>query len=161
MWNKSLSSRVEILVKDEAEGRFIAIKLKSLPKNIVIMCVYFPCLSIIADYTVNCCNILALIERTINDNAESVHIIAGDFNFEYAPGNHGFDLFSGIVDDYSLRCCDSLNKTLNYTYSHATLDQRSWLDHFFVTDSFFASVISCSTLDRGDNLSDHLPFLCF
>ena len=61
---------------------------------------------------------------------------------------------------YGLICCDSLHCNPPYTHSHATLDQKSWLDHFFVSTALFSDVVSCDTLDRGDNLSDHLPVSC-
>ena len=101
-----------------------------------------------------------MIENTFACNPENLHVIAGDFNFEILPGSIGYSLFAGIAADYNLVCCDSLHSNLKYTYCHATLNQQSWLDHFFVSHPLFNSVISCDAVDRGDNLSDHVPVYC-
>jgi len=93
--------------------------------------------------------------------AGDYHIIGGDFNFECADGNIGFDIFKDLVVDYNLKCCDNnVNNVINYTYIHETLNHKSWIDHFFVSDALLKSVICCDIIDTGENLSDHLPIYC-
>ena len=41
-----------------------------------------------------------------------------------------------------------------------TLNHHSWLDHFFVSEKLYKSVLRCIILDDGANLSDHLPMSC-
>src|SRR5271157_1974594 len=114
-----------------------------------------------------------------------MHLLAGDFNFECKEGNLGFDLFKDVMSHYNLLSCDDkvvnkqikfkdvmshynllscddkvVNKQISHTYVHETLNHHSWLDHFFVNKKFYDFIQNCSIIDRGSNLSDHLPISC-
>lgn len=48
----------------------------------------------------------------------------------------------------------------SFTYKHDTLNQKSWLDHFFISRDFSKYLNNVEIIDRGDNLSDHLIISC-
>ena len=48
-------------------------------------------------------------------------------------------------------------RQVNYTYKHPSLDHRSWIDWFLVSDSLRDSIVNFDILDDPLNLSDHLP----
>ena len=144
------------------DGKYISIKLcKTGMKDVIITCVYFPCISTLKDYTINTGPIIGHIENTLTSYSDARHIIAGDFNFDCTSSNVGFDLLKKILSDYNLVFCDSkVNSPRKYTYSHETLNQNSWLDHIFMSEELHNTVIHCDIIDMGENLSDHLPMCC-
>ena len=163
LWRKSLSNRITILESDDAEGKFLSIKLAGCgTKDLVITCVYLPCVTTSRDYIIASSSIISYIENILTNYADALHLIAGDFNFPCNDGNVGYDLFKDILTDYNLLCCDDKikNNDILYTYIHESLDQRSWLDHFFVSKDLYDNVLDCSIIDSGVNLSDHLPISC-
>ena len=87
-------------------------------------------------------------------------VITGDFNFQCKPGDKGYDVFSTFSNDLGLIACDNLDlKKIGYTYFHETLDQKSFIDHFFVQKELMSLIKSFTILESGANLSDHLPII--
>ena len=166
MYRKSLSNRMQLLEYDKNEGRYITMRLRCKPsinkRDLVITCVYFPCLTVYNKYIVNSAPIIAHIENMLNNNADDYHLIGGDYNFEFHKNNIGLDTFKGVTEDYNLICCDdkTTNKNIGYTYIHETLNQHSWLDHFIVSKSMYDFVSRCDIIDTGENLSDHCALKC-
>lgn len=162
MCRKNLSSCIQILECDDSEGRFISLKLcNKLGKDIIITCVYFPCISLLRDYVTTSSVIIAHIENILTVYENDNHVIAGDFNFECVNGNIGYDLFKYIIIDYNLMCCDNkVYGLINYTYCHETLNHKSWIDQIFISNSLYNSSVDCDIIDCGENLSDHLPIRC-
>lgn len=158
LWRKNLANCIEILEGDENDGKFLSIMLHSGTYDIVITCVYFPCLSALNEYTISSSAIISHIDSMLTNYPTAKHIIAGDFNFE-CTNNIGFNLFSEVVKDYGLYACDELhvNKVLGHTYRHETLNHFSWIDHFFISNDLRKSVRGCEIIDSGANLSDHHP----
>ena len=163
MWRKTLSGCIKILESDDIDGKFFSFKLTGCgPKEIIITCVYFPCVTTSREYIIASSSITSYIEHVLTSYADALHLFAGDFNFACNDGNLGYDLFKDIMTDYNLMCCDDKvkNKDVLYTYIHESLDQRSWLDHFFVSKDLYDNVRVCEIIDSGVNLSDHLPICC-
>ena len=134
LFRKTLSNCIKIVESDDAEGRFFSFKLTACgSRDIIITCVYFPCLTASRDYIIASSSITSHIDNVLANNADALHLVAGDFNFPCNDGNIGYDLFKDIMTDYNLMCCDEkvANKNIMYTYLHESLNQRSWLDHFF------------------------------
>ena len=125
LWRKNLANCIEILEGDENDGKFLSIMLHSGTYDIVITCVYFPCLSALNEYTISSSAIISHIDSMLTNYPTAKHIIAGDFNFE-CTNNIGFNLFSEVVKDYGLYACDELhvNKVLGHTYTYG-LDYKS------------------------------------
>ena len=91
-----------------------------------------------------------------------LHLIGGDYNFDFSSNNSGHSLFKDIINDYNLVCCDdkARNKSIGYTYFHESLNQHSWLDHFVVSKCLYDLIVQCDIIDTGENLSDHCPLQC-
>jgi exonuclease III len=162
LWNKRLSSKIQILDYDADNGKFLTIKILADPKHITITTVYFPCVGHAKDYIIGASVIIAHIENVIKNYHQASHIVAGDFNFECAKGNIGFDIFNDLVTAYNLICCDSMvsDDSVHYTYCHETLNQSSWLDHLFVSSDICQYLSRVRIIDSGANTSDHLPISC-
>ena len=61
--------------------------------------------------------------------------------------------------------CDDLNScNSDYSYHHVSLDQKSLIDHVFVSHDLKHLVYNYNIMSDGSNLSDHLPIefhLCY
>ena len=157
LWRNELSKYIKVIECDCNRYAAIQLCIANLCK-FVIHCVYFPCNSNCQDYVVKASNVISKIELNLNNYSSSSHILAGDYNFACVDGVIGHDLFKSVVSNYSLTCCDNLNTSnVDYSYCHATLNQFSLLDHFFVTDNINQSILNYPIIDSGLNLSDHLP----
>jgi len=51
----------------------------------------------------------------------------------------------------------SINSPTSYSYCHDFLQRYSLIDYFCVSKDLLPLVSSSSTIDVGNNLSDHLP----
>ena len=163
MWRKSLSHLIQIISKD-TEGRAITIKLNCIidGQNLLIACVYFPCSDTFANYKASVGPLHAYITDVLESFPNSLHMIGGDFNFSCFPGELGYETFmSSCVLNSNLSCCDNQFSGSNiYTYAHATLNHKSWVDHFFISDGLKNYTSHFNNIDAGDNLSDHMPISC-
>ena len=65
MWHGSLSHRIQVLFTDEQEGRYVTVKLKCTHVNIILSCIYFPCLTSTVEYTTQASNVLVHIENAL------------------------------------------------------------------------------------------------
>jgi hypothetical protein len=158
-----LSNLIKSVDQDDTGGRYITAALHGIgTRALYITSVYFPCMKSSNDYIVESSSVVAYVDNTLRKYSDSDHLIAGDFNFEYKPGTIGFDIFSDIVLEYKLICCDNFNVNINvgYTYFHETLNHKSWLDHFFITSGLSQSISGFEIIDSGANLSDHMPIGC-
>jgi len=163
LWRKTLSGCIKILESDDNEGKYFSFKLTGCGRqDIIITCVYFPCVTTSRDYIIASSAITSHIENILTNYADALHMVADDFNFVCNDGNLGYNLFRDIMTDYNLVSCDDKinNKAILYTYIHESLGHRSWLDHFFVSKDLYDSVFNCNIIDSGGNLSDHLPISC-
>jgi len=63
------------------------------------------------------------------------------------------------MNEYHLVCCDNLDSSkCGYTYYHEGLDQqRSWIDHAFVSYGLRSRIKDYKIISDGANLSDNLP----
>ena len=50
-------------------------------------------------------------------------------------------------------------QSIDYTYCNDTINSRSLIDHFIVSDSLCDNVNKYCTMDDVDNMSDHLPIV--
>jgi len=62
-----------------------------------------------------------------------------------------------ISDNDFLLACNMFKQDLDYTYFHATLNQKSMVDYFLGSRSLFSKILDFKIIDNGGNLSDHLP----
>jgi len=140
------------------DSRVVVIKLENGSQNMLVFGVYFPCDDHRSEYLHSIQQILGYIESVIEAHIGYKCVILGDFNFECKTSNVGFCEFTKLANDYNLSVCDDLDPcNSNYSYCHVSLDQKSLIDHVFVSHDLKTSVHNYSILCDGSNLSDHSP----
>jgi len=98
LWNKKLSNSICIIDSDEQDGRYLSVKIHiTKGVDIILTCVYFPCLKSKADYVISAGAIIGHIESIIKNYPLAEHIIAGDFNFPCTTGNVGYDIITKLL----------------------------------------------------------------
>ena len=103
---------------------------------------------------------ISMLEEILSDHPLHKVIIGGDYNTEFNNSSPFDSLWSDFMSKYDLVCCDNhIDDQNSYTYSHDSLDQKKWNDHFLVSKSLVPLTDSHSILDVGDNPSHHLPIL--
>ena len=105
---------------------------------------------------------ISMIETMIDSHPLHSIIIGGDFNSEL-KGDSPFDSFwNDLSAKFDLTSCDSFisnTSSTTYTYSHDTLGQRKWNDHFLISRRLSNHTKEHSILSEGENPSDHFPIL--
>ena len=103
---------------------------------------------------------ISMIEMMIDSHPHHSIIIGGDLNCEL-KGVSPFDAhWDELKTKFDLISCDSfISDTNAYTYSHDSLGQRKWNDHFLISSRLSSLAKNHSILNEGDNPSDHLPLL--
>ena len=103
---------------------------------------------------------ISMLDEMLNSHPHHDVVIGGDLNTEL-KGISPFDpLWNEFILKNELICCDNFISTPNtYTYSHDTLGQQKWNDHFLISKRLSTATKNHFVLDEGENPSDHLPLL--
>lgn len=156
LWRKTLGNRIKTSNKAES-GRCLAIELQldsSVKVNLITA--YFPCYNASVTYNVDLDECLSFIEDVIGDGCPAV--ILGDMNFQCDASNKGYRQCYNVLSNYGIfHCDDFLCNGICNTYHNYSLNQSSFIDHVFVSDSIRHSIINAELHDTGVNLSDHIP----
>lgn len=148
--HNSLCSLVETI---HASERYVIIKVK----DILLVNVYLACVGTPDRHNINCV-IFDEIAVIINQYPTCKLVIGGDLNVDLNSRTsditaHGLHQF---LEDFNLVRLDvQFNKMGIYTYVNASLNNRSCLDYFLASESIVST--SYDVIDKGNNLSDHLP----
>ena len=110
---------------------------------------------------------MSFIENTVNNELDVTGcdytvFIMGDFNSTYEAINNDARLLAqnNLFNDLHLVCCDDLDKTgVSYTYKHRGLDQKSYIDHFYISEMKKCLVSCIDNINSGGNLLDHNPIV--
>ena len=159
LWRKSLSSRINIGAKAESgRGLALTIDLDSGEK-IDVITVYFPCYSSSISYGADIADCLSFVEDVLGNGRPA--ILLGDMNFECDVNNEGYRQCNTVLSEYDIYNCDEFVNNGNYcvTYCNNSLNQSSFIDHFFVSSTIKQDIISAELHDTGVNLSDHIPLV--
>ena len=156
LWRKDYSARINIGVK-AVSGRCLSVVLElDSRKRINIITAYFPCYRSGINYNTELTECLGFIEEVLDDGLQSV--ILGDMNFPCDTSNAGYKLCYNVLSRYDMYHCDEFISSKNcFTYCNYSLNQFSFVDHVFVSDSIRQDIISAKIHDTGVNLSDHIP----
>ena len=108
---------------------------------------------------------MSFIENKVNNElgvngCDCTVFIMSDFNATYEAINNDARLLAkyNLFTDLQLVCCDDLDKTgVAYTYKHRGLDQKSYIDHFYISEMKKCLVSCIDNIDSGGNLSNHNP----
>ena len=86
------------------------------------------------------------------------HIIyTGDLNTEFCRVNslHATSLSQFLTEE----CVFEPNNSIDFTYESKVSGDRSFLDHFLLSENFRSKIRKYDVLHEGDNLSDHSPVM--
>ena len=122
--------------------------------------VYLPC-SGTRDRACIVDDILNDISHWMQKHAGRLFVIGGDFSVDLDSNNVVSDLINRFAANNAFVRSNNVfgHNAKRYTYYQDARDIQSTLDHFLVSDG--SMVLSDEVIDRGCNLSDHLPIcLC-
>lgn len=159
--NNSILEDISLIGNNES-GRCIAMMYKCNARNFLICNVYFPCISSLPrnDYINELCDIMGYIEFIICNNVHDYVIICGDTNFNCNNSHQGYSVFSQLLNENNMVCCDNLNKgKIINTYFNESLNRETIIDHFFVSAELLTMIADVEVVDSGANLSDHRPII--
>ena len=156
----SLGSNIKYITTTST--RLCAISLQIDDIIVYIFCVYMPCDVNETDNLVVFENVLDDINRICStNNAENI-CIAGDINMELSRVNswHTKSILQFARNEELFIALNHPSANVNYSYSSTSTSCFSIIDHFFVTEKLFDSIINYySICDEIDNQSDHAPLI--
>lgn len=125
--------------------------------NVVFVNLYLPTI-VNAETKESVVDLLALLDGVTDDNSNKDVIIGGDLNFDFNNSNAICQMVTEFMLKHSLKRCDSIiSHTISYTYHHSSLGQKSFIDHFIVSDNVYNAIAGGNIVEDGANLSDHNP----
>jgi len=136
-----------------ASERCVIIKLF----NAVIINVYLPCVGT-CDRQIICEDLLTEIDAKLETLVGSNYTcyFGGDLNTDLDNDDYVSQLLNDFFATHNLCRCDKLfSSSKVFTYSNEALGNYSTIDYILTSDT--SSVLSYYVVDRGSNLSDHLP----
>lgn len=154
MIRKHLSSNLQCLLRTE---RCIVLKIGKL----LLVNIYLPPVGGVM-YSEIVSDVLNLASSAIGEQNCNYVIIGGDFNVDFSHESAGSKLVAEFMLDNKLLSCDNLmQQNYKYTYHHVTLNNSSFIDHFFLNAEAYNAITASAIVDSGLNLSDHLAItLC-
>ena len=134
--------------------RFIA----TLIDNLLLINVYLPSCDNTEEYRSSLLDILCAIGEVIDQHQNVKVVIGGDFNFVFCDSKRSYRMLVEFLDEYRLAPMSlPSDSPTAYSYYQETLQHYSLIDHYCVSVDIAAVVSRVSTVDVGNNLSDHLP----
>ena len=155
IWKDTLS--IEINEITTLSDRLCVTRITNEHLDIILINVYMPCNeSVLNEEFIE---ILFEIVTICNTHEYSDVVLAGDFNCDISLNDFRSSTFSDFLSGIKLECL-SINPKfkINYTFVNS-LNNKSLIDHFCVSQRINDSIISFIKYDEGDNLSDHLPLI--
>ena len=160
-WSANLNHVVKPL-SNFRHKRVVGVEMDLRDRNILLISVYMPCFDTRKreECLLESIDAISMLEEMLCSHPQHDIVIGGDLNTEL-KGNSPFDpLWREFMSKHDLLCCDNLmSSPITYTYSHDSLGQRKWNDHFIVSKSLSNNIKDHRILDEGGNVSDHLPVL--
>ena len=155
-WKKSIKHNISIIKPNSR--RFIAISMTYHDTIILIINVYMPCdaRQNVDEYE----TILSDISNVILEYKASFVILGGDFNCDLDRTSPITCILKDFLCNESfINVNDSCSNDIDYTYINHFTGSTSNIDHFFVTGNLSDCIIDNKTVEKGNNLSDHLPLV--
>ena len=153
-WKKSFSPFVKRI--DSKCERIAAISLSYDDYTVLIVCVYMPVDPRVLN--VDSCeeysDVLNAVSECMVKSDADYFIIGGDLNTDLSRRSAHCHLLSDFVQLESLSLC--VDSNVNFTFRNS-LNQKSNIDHFLISQNLDDCVRELATSDDGDNLSHHLP----
>ena len=100
------------------------------------------------------CGIVECIDKHPGFNI----FLGDDFNFVFNDLKRSYRTLLEYFEEYTVApVLMSTNSPTSYSYCHDSLQRCSLIDYFCVSKDLLPLVSSSSTIDVGNNPSDHLP----
>jgi len=80
-------------------------------------------------------------------------------NFECNFANTGYRECHALFSQFNISHCDEYVVHGSVTYRNDNLNQSSFIDHMFVSNTLKNYISDAYVCDSGCNLSDHLPLI--
>ena len=155
IWKSNSYFSVDVI--DTMSDRLLVCKIESNDFKFLLFNVYMPTNSL--SNNVEFEEILhEIISVSLMYDSYNI-IVAGDFNCDVKCADDRTGLFNEFVDAidlFSPTADDSCS--VKYTFINSQ-NQTSFIDHFCVSECIKNKVKNISSLDEGDNLSDHNPII--
>ena len=136
------------------DSRYIAVTRG----NILFVNVYLPSNDNSKEYRSALIDVLCSISEIIDQHSGYDVMVTGDFNFEFSQASWSFRTLAELFDEYNIKPVPLSHRSpTTYSYCHETLQHYSLIDNFCVSDGLISVVSDMSTVDVGNNMSDHLP----
>ena len=152
LWKSSLSCKV--IPIDSSSPRFCAVLVQLLNLSLLIVNFYMP-VDTRHDRENDCefCEILMEASAIASECGADHVIYGGDFNTDFlrSASLHTISLNSFCTQEV---VCEPLG-SIDYTYENVFTGDRSYIDHFLITDSLRTFVKAYGCTHDGHNLSDH------
>ena len=79
----------------------------------------------------------------------------------FLMASFGYSALLPLAQDHCLELCHDVSSgSVDYTYAHVSLNQKSLIDHVFVHKDCKRLISNYVIVEDGTNMSDHLP-ICF
>jgi len=139
------------------EKRFIVLSIN----NLLLLYVYLPTCDSTEEYRSNFLDKLCAVGEIIDQQQNAQVVLGEDFYFVFCEANLSYRMLREFCDKYKIfPMLLSPSSTTGYSYCQDTLQHYSLIDHLCVSVDMVPAVLRVSTIDGGNNLSDHLPVEC-
>ena len=160
-WSSNLDHVIRPLV-DFKHHRVVAVELQTTPSPTIVMSIYMPFYNSAKrqECILDTIDAMSMIQSIIEEHPQHNFVIGGDFNTELSDNSPFDPMWREFIAKFDLVLCDQfVTNSVNYTYSHDSLNQTKWNDHFLVSKKISESSTDHIILEDGSNPSDHLPLM--
>jgi len=113
------------------------------------------------EYRSNFLDILCAVGEIIGQQQNAQVVLRGDFNVVFCDTNSSYRMLREFCDEYKISSMPLYPSSPTvYSYCQETLQHYSFIDYFCASVDMVPDVLRVSTIDAGNNLSDHLPVEC-
>ena len=155
LWQKDLVGTVTPIPCDHK--RMCCVLHDTGKVRLLIICVYMPCDDTSLDSAATYAEMISkLSEISQKYDVHSV-IIGGDFNTSFMrKKSKNTKMLEKFMLEDDMKCCfNSIVSNTTFSYESKINGDRSLLDHFLVSDNTFYAITEYTSLQHGQNLSDH------
>jgi hypothetical protein len=82
-------------------------------------------------------------------------------NFSRIKSKNTLSLKQFMQNEDLMSCDDHVLSDVKYTHENEANRTRSCLDHFLVIPNLYGCITKYESVNKGDNLSDHMPVCCY
>jgi len=152
----SSNSKCVVTPIETHNSRVCAVTLKISDKKFLLVNVYMPTDTIHdIDNRIEYDNVLSSLSAIAIDCAPDAVMFGGDFNTDFSRSEslHTISLINFLPDESLFEPANEID----YSFDSMATDDRSFIDHFFLSSNLDNSVLSYGVSHDGSNLSDHSP----